>query len=155
PAHLPKASTANHPTLKPEASARQRIDAMLEEAGWVVQNPKLVNLAAGRGIAVREFPLRGGYGKADYLLFVDGQPVGVVEAKKEGETLSGVEVQAEKYSLGLPVYLAPPVRPLPFLYQTTGVETRFTNGLDPKPRSRRVFTFHRPDTLAGWMQAPA
>src|SRR5947209_6517312 len=69
--------------------------------------------------------------------------------------LSSVEVQAEKYSVGFPNHLAPPVRPLPFLYQSTGVETRFTNGLEPKPRSRRVFAFHRPETLAGWIQAPA
>lgn len=139
--------------MKPEATARQRIDATLQEAGWILQDPKLVNLAAGRGVAVREFPLKSGHGAADYLLFVDGQPVGVVEAKKEGETLSSVEVQAEKYSVGLPTHLAPPVRPLPFLYQSTGVETRFTNSLDPKPRSRGVFAFHRPETLVDWLLA--
>ncbi len=140
--------------VKPEAAARQRIDATLMASGWTVQDRKQVNLAATRGVAVREFPLKGGYGAADYLLFVDGLPVGVVEAKREGQTLSGVEVQAEKYSLGLSAHLAPPVRPLPFLYQSTGVETRFTSGLDPKPRGRRVFAFHRPETLAGWLQAP-
>ncbi|HUZ02440.1 MAG TPA: type I restriction-modification enzyme R subunit C-terminal domain-containing protein, partial [Thermomicrobiaceae bacterium] len=75
------------------------------------------------------------------------------EAKPEGTTLTGVELQAEKYSAGLPDYVPAPVRPLPFLYQSTGVETRFTNGLDPEPKSRRVFAFHRPETLAGWIDS--
>jgi type I restriction enzyme R subunit len=85
------------------------------------------------------------------MLYVDGKAVGVVEAKPVGATLTGVEPQAERYSRGLPADLPAHVRPLPFLYQSTGVETRFTNLLDPEPRSRRVFTFHRPETLAEWV----
>ncbi len=135
----------------PEEVARENIDAALDHAGWVVQDPGTVNLAAGRGIAVREFPLQRGFGFADYLLYVDGQAIGVVEAKKEGETLIGVEVQTEKYSVGLPAHVPAPFRPLPFIYQSTGIETRFTNCLDPDPRSRRVFHFHRPETLAAWI----
>ena len=64
---------------------------------------------------------------------------------------TGVETQSEKYSAGLPETLPAHQRPLPFLYQTTGVETRFTNWLDPDPRSRRVQHFHRPETLAAWL----
>ena len=79
----------------------------------------------------------------------------IIEAKKEGVTLIGVEVQAEKYSKGLPTDLPAHIRPLPFLYQSTGVETRFTNGLDPQPRSRPVFSFHRPETLAALIPEPA
>jgi type I restriction enzyme R subunit len=75
----------------PEAVARLSIDAALEAAGWVLQDVSAINLYAGRGIAVREFPLKSSYGFADYLLFVDGEAVGEVEAKKEGETLTGVE----------------------------------------------------------------
>src|SRR5207244_10036415 len=71
--------------------------------------------------------------------------------KREGETLTGVEVQAEKYAAGLPDVIPAPYRPLPFLYQSTGIETRFTNTFDPHPRSRRVFQFHKPETLAGWL----
>jgi type I restriction enzyme R subunit len=92
-----------------------------------------------------------GHGFADYLLYVDGKAAGIIEAKKEGVTLIGVEVQAEKYSKGLPTDLPAYIRPLPFLYQSTGVETRFTNGLDPQPRSRQTFAFHKPDTLAEWI----
>src|SRR6202035_4292985 len=110
---------------------------------WHVQDISAVNLHAGRGIAVREFPLRSGHGYADYLLYVDGKAVGVVEAKREGSTLTGVEVQAEKYATGLPDAIPAPYRPLPFLYQSTGTETRFTNTFDPQPRSRHVFHFHK------------
>jgi len=134
--------------VKPEDAARQRIDDALALAGWVVQDAKAVNIHAARGVAIREFLLKPDHGSADYLLYVGGDAVGVVEAKKEGETLTGVEVQSEKYSVGLPDYVPAPLQPLPFLYQSTGTETRFTSLLDPKPRSREVFSFHRPETFA-------
>ena len=139
----------------PEDKARETIDSVLEKAGWKVQDTKAANLGAGRGVALRNFPLASGHGFADYLLYVDGRAAGIVEAKKEGVTLIGVEVQAEKYSKGLPSDLPASIRPLPFLYQSTGVETRFTNGLDPQPRSRPVFSFHRPDTLAALISQPS
>jgi type I restriction enzyme R subunit len=137
----------------PEDRARQNIDAALVASGWAVQDRAELNLSAGRGVAVREFPLVGGLGYADYLLFVDGHAVGVLEAKPEGHTLSGVELQADKYTRGLPETLDTPVRPLPFVYLSTGVETRFANLLDPEPRSRRLFQVHRPGTLAEWLGA--
>ena len=137
----------------PEAEARKQIDKMLERSGWWVQDVASANLFASSGVAVREFPLETGHGEADYLLYVDGKAAGVVEAKKVGVTLTGVEVQTEKYSTGLPKDLPAYVRPLPFLYQSTGVETRFTNLLDPDPRSRSVYTFHRPETLREWLSA--
>jgi type I restriction enzyme R subunit len=139
-------------SANPEAAARVAIDAMLVAAGWIVQDMKTVNLHAGRGVAVREFPLKAGHGFADYLLFVDGEGIGVLEAKKEGTTLTGVEIQAEKYAVGHPDTLPAPIRPLPFCYQSTGVETRFTNLLDPDPRSRGIFAVHQPATLAEWVR---
>jgi len=137
----------------PEFLARQTIDAALVAAGWLVQDVAQVNLSAGRGVAVREFPLKTGHGFADYLLFVNGKATGVVEAKPEGTTLTGVEIQTQKYSVGVPNTIPAAMRPLPFLYESTGVETRFTNELDPAPRSRPVFSFHRPETLADWLTA--
>ena len=134
-----------------EAKARLNIDNMLGQSGWVVQDRGGMNLYEGLGVAVREFVLKTGHGTADYLLFVDGQPVGVVEAKPEGHSLIGVETQSGKYSTGLPNNLYAPIKPLPFLYESTGAETRFTNLLDPEPRSRWVFSFHRPETFAGWL----
>src|SRR5437870_4022640 len=136
----------------PEARARGHIDERLRAAGWVAQARAELNLSAGRGVAVREFALRTGF--ADYLLFVERKAIGAVEAKAEGTPLSGIESQSAKYGAGLPD--VPPAwrKPLPFLYESTGVETYFTNGLDPEPRSRRVFSFHRPETLAAWVREP-
>jgi type I restriction enzyme R subunit len=138
--------------LSPEDKARVEIDRMLEAAGWVVQDYSAVNLAAGPGVAVREFVLAPGHGRADYLLFVDGSAVGALEAKKEGETLTGVAWQTDKYIDGIPQDMPKTLEgALPFVYQSTGTETRFTNTLDPEPTSRDVFWFHRPETLSGWL----
>ena len=116
----------------------------------MVQSQDKLNLTRAAGVAVREFTLEKPHGRVDYLLFVNGQPAGVIEAKPEGTTLTEVEHQSGKYVEGLPAWMKPPVYPLPFIYESTGAETRFTNGYDPEARSRRVFTFHRPETLAEW-----
>src|SRR5438552_3961850 len=134
----------------PEEHAREQIEDQLVRAGWAIQHASAIDLIARRGIAVCEFPLMKGHGTADYLLYGDRRVLGVIEAKPEGDTLAGVEVQTEKYSAGLPSALPAWRRPLPFLYQSTGVETHFTNTLDPDPRSRPVFAFHRPETLIAW-----
>ena len=131
-----------------EQQARVTIDHLLKQAGWYLCDASEANIHAYRGVAVREFPLQSGHGFADYLLYVDGAAAGVIEAKKEGHTLSGVEIQADKYAQGLPEALPAWQRPLPFAYQSTGMETRFTNSLDPYPRARPVFAFHRPEQLA-------
>ena len=139
--NLSDAGTFPQPTMtpaKPEEIAREEIDAQLASSGWVVQDMADLNLSAASGVAAREYPMARGYGFADYLLFVDGQAVGALEAKKVGHTLTGVEGQALKYGEGVPRELDVPARPLPFLYVSTGVETKFTNGLDPEPRSRRI-----------------
>jgi type I restriction enzyme R subunit len=133
----------------PEARARQNIDSQLTACGWAVQDRLAMNLYAGRGVAVREFPLDTGY--ADYLLFVDRGAVGVVEAKAEGFPLAAVSEQAAVYATGLPAHIPHVSLPLPFLYESTGVETFFRDNRDPQPRSRHTFAFHRPETLADWL----
>ena len=138
--------------MLPEQKARLTIDALLQQAGWHVCNMADANIHASRGVALREFPLNPGYGFADYLLYIDGKAAGVIEVKKEGATLTGVEVQSARYAQGLPASLPAWVRPLPFSYESTGIETHFTNGLDPAPRARAVFAFHRPDTLAAFLK---
>ncbi len=135
----------------PEQLARRQIDAMLLAAGWDVQDRSAMNLGAAPGVAIREFQTHAG--PADYLLFLGNLLVGVVEAKKAGVTLSSVEAQTLAYAERAPKPLQVPVRPLPFLYESTGVETWFTNGLDPDPTARRVFSFHRPETLGVWLDA--
>lgn len=135
----------------PEARAREKIDALLAESGWIVQDRDDMNLTAGDGVAVREFKLEKGHGFVDFLLFVDGYAVGVVEAKPAGYPLTGVEFQAGKYVRGLPASLSAPRKPLPFAYISTGEVTVFINMLDPHPRTRAIFTFHRPETLREWL----
>ena len=141
------------PELTPEQLARQQIDAQLVACGWVVQDYKQFNPSAGRGIALREAPLKSG--TCDYLLLVDRKAVGVAEAKKQGTLLSGVAEQSGHYAENLPDFIQS-IAPgsLPFLYESTGVETFFRDERDPEPRSRRVFSFHRPETLAAWLTEP-
>lgn len=131
--------------MTPEQEARESIDARLASSGWIVQTYKEMNLGAGRGLAVTEFP--GAHGPADYLLYVDGKALGVVEAKPVGHTLTGVEGQSAAYAEGLAEKLPAWRRPLPFQYETTGEVTQFTNWMDPHARSRNLFQFHRPETL--------
>ena len=142
----------------PEALAREIIDQKLTAAGWIVQDFKALNLGAGAGVAVREFqtspstmgksgpPLR-----ADYVLFVDRVAVGVVEAKPEGTTLRGVFEQSARYMTNFPEQIPHVELPLPFSYESTGTETLFVDLRDPDYRSRRVFSFHRPETLKEWI----
>ena len=136
--------------MDPEDKARIGIDKMLENSGWIIQDYGELNLGAGLGVAVREFPISKD--NPDYALFIDRQPVGVVEAKKVGWTLTGVTTQSEKYIDGLAEKFPNAIRKPPFSYETTGVETLFADRRDPKYRSRQVFTFHRPEVLAEWLK---
>jgi type I restriction enzyme R subunit len=85
-------------SLTPEAEARQNIDALLTAAGWAVQDSDAYDPRAGRGIALREMSLKTGF--ADYLMIVDRQAVGVVEAKAAGATLAGVDLLAAPEQFG-------------------------------------------------------
>ncbi|MDP2029895.1 MAG: type I restriction-modification enzyme R subunit C-terminal domain-containing protein [Thiobacillus sp.] len=134
----------------PEQKARDTIDALLTQAGWIVQSAKKIDLNVGRGQAVREY--QTDVGPADYVLFVDKKAVGVIEAKREeeGQRLTAHEAQTEGYATAR-LKWGNNQTPLPFLYESTGILTRFTDGRDPKPRSREVFSFHRPETLKEWL----
>ncbi|MEV0714037.1 DEAD/DEAH box helicase family protein [Asanoa sp. NPDC050611] len=137
-----------------EVQARRVIDSMLGQAGWLVQDMGELNPMAGRGVAVREFRLASG--PADYVLYVNGKIVGVIEAKREGETLTAAQKQNARYAEGVLKEHSLAVwrksEPLAFRYATTGTETVFLNRLDPSARTREVFSFHRPETVAGWMR---
>src|SRR6266576_6485921 len=135
----------------PEELAREKIDKLLNECGWIIQDRDTINLSASRGVAIREALLKD-RDEVDYLLFVNGKAIGTVEAKPEGFTLTGVEEQSGKYGKGL-LDIYPKWRePLPFAYESTGIETQFTNRLDPDPKSRNVFAFHRPETLLEYLE---
>ncbi len=132
-------------SLTPEQEARKEIDKKLEQAGWAVQDYTKIDFKAGRGVAVREYPTDTG--PADYMLFVDKKPIGVIEAKREdeGHRISKVEEQSVRYATGKVKHFGKV--DIPFLYESNGQITQFTDRRDPKPRAREVFSFHRPETL--------
>ena len=132
--------------MTPEQQSRRNIDKMLEAAGWHIQNHAGHNTSTALGVAVREYPLRADQ-RADYLLFINGIAVGVIEAKPEGTTPSGALQQAERYRASLPDNLRTLDR-FPFSYASTGVETYFRDIRDPNSRSRPIFTFHTPEVLS-------
>jgi len=133
----------------PEQIARDHIDELLRQSGWKVQSVNKIDLNDGIGQAVREY--QTDVGPADYVLFVHKKAVGVIEAKREeeGQRLTIHESQTEAYAAAKLKWVNNKV-PLPFLYESTGVITRFTDQRDPKPRSHEVFTLHRPETLHEW-----
>lgn len=137
----------------PEQIARDQIDAKLAEAGWHVQDKDKIDFNAGQGIAVREYPTD--IGPADYVLFVDRRAVGVIEAKadKSGQNITTVEEQAEAYAAANLKWVENKER-LRFVYENTGIITRFTDTRDPSPRSREVFTFQRPEAMAECLSKP-
>lgn len=134
----------------PEQIARDHIDKQLVACGWIIQDIKKINLHAGIGVAIREY--QTDVGPADYVLFVDGKPCGVVEAKKEDEgfRLNVYEDQTEGYAAAKLKHLNN--EPLPYAYISTGEITRFTDFIDPKPRVRELFCFHRPETFRDWIK---
>lgn len=134
----------------PEQIDRDKIDAMLIKAGWDVQSKNEVDLFAKKGVAVREYQTESGF--ADYVLFVDRKPVGIIEAKKkeEGHRLIAAEEQSQGYAKSKLKYHEN--QALYFVYESTGTITRFTDNRDPKPRGRNIFSFHRSETIAEWLK---
>jgi type I restriction enzyme, R subunit len=134
----------------PEQIARDQIDKQLAACGWSVQDKKKLNLSESLGVAVREYQTT--VGPADYLLFVDKKPAGVIEAKRkdEGFRLTQVEDQSLDYAKAKLKYLNNDS--LPFVYESTGELIRFTDYRDQKPRSRPVFSFHKPETFREWLK---
>ncbi|MCK3683984.1 DEAD/DEAH box helicase family protein [Maribellus sp. YY47] len=138
------------PNQNPEQIARDHIDRQLVACGWTIQDIKKINLHAGIGVAIREYLTD--VGPADYVLFVDGKPCGIIEAKREDEgfRLNVHEDQTEGYAIAKLKHLNN--EPLPYVYLSTGEITRFTDFTDLKPRARELFCFHRPETLRDWIK---
>ena len=138
--------------MTPEQEARVVIDEKLEQSGWVVQNVAQLNLGAALGVAVREFPTSTG--PVDYALFIDGDPVGVIEAKKSsvGENITVVEEQSVRYATSSFKWINREYT-IRFAYEATDKLIKFTDYKDIKYRSRRVFSFHRPEYLESLLQA--
>jgi len=136
------------PTDKDETQTREEIDVKPIQAGWAIQGKQCLNLYEKLGVAVREMDTDTG--PADYMLFIDGKAVGIIEVKREGADLGGVAEQSARYAASKVNYVERWLlndQPLPFLYQLTNHEIGFRDERDPHPRSRFVFHFHKPETL--------
>lgn len=139
--------------LTPEERARQTIDKKLEQSGWVVQDMNALNISANVGVAVREFPTDTG--PADYALFVDGEPVGIIEAKKStaAQNITTVEEQSSRYAHSKLKYINADYN-IRFVYEATDKLIRFTDYKDINYRSRKVFSFHQPESLRLLLSQP-
>ena len=139
--------------MTPEEKARLIIDENLCQSGWIIQDMNCLNLAVSLGVAVREFPTSTG--EVDYALFIDGQPVGVVEAKREeaGQSITDVEIQSGRYANSTFKWVKEDYT-IRFAYEATDKLIRFTDYKDIKYRSRTVFSFHRPETLQDLLKQP-
>ena len=138
--------------MTPEQKAREAIDQRLTQSGWILQDMRQLNPMAGPGVAVREFPTSTG--PVDYALFVDGTPVGVVEAKadEKGQDITTVEGQSSRYA-GSTFKWVKTGYTIRFAYEATSKLTRFTDYADQKYRSRPIFSFHRPESLRALLKA--
>ena len=139
--------------MTPEEKARCVIDDKLRQSGWVIQDLNKLNLLVSLGVAIREFPTSTG--EVDYALFVDGRPVGIVEAKRSeaGQSITDVEVQSGRYAKSSFKWVKNDYA-IRFVYEATDKLIRFTDYEDIKYRSRTVFSFHRPETLLEWICQP-
>lgn len=138
--------------MTPEAKARREIDRRLIQSGWTIQDLGSMNLGTAIAVAVREYPTDTG--PADYVLFVDRKPVGIIEAKAAATILTFVEEQTARYAASKLKWFIDH-KPLPFLFESTGAVTRFTDTRDPAPCSREIFQFFRPETLKAWIDEGA
>ena len=91
-----------------EAATRRIIDAQLRAAGWEVDSETLTEQRGarpqkGKNRAIAEWRVGPGGAasdRADYVLFVGLEALGVVEAKRKRKDVSQALVQAERYSRG-------------------------------------------------------
>lgn len=112
--------------MTPEEIARRHIDSLLKDAGWkIVSRDQFSPVLSA--VAVEEGLLRGNL-EADYLLFLDGKAIGVLEAKKEGTDLLAVAAtQAENYTRKLFNWYSTWFDKLPVVYLSNGRELLFRN----------------------------
>ena len=139
--------------MTPEQEARTVIDEKLIQSGWTLQNVSQLNILTSLGVAVREFPTSTG--PVDYAFFIDGEPVGVIEAKRStaGENITVVEEQSARYANSTFKWINRDYS-IRFAYEATDKLIKFTDYKDIKYRSRKVFSFHRPEHLQSLLAAP-
>lgn len=120
--------------LLPEQKARVYIDKFLEDAGWTVVNRDEFVPEAINAQAVRENILKGNK-EADYILYLAGKAIGVLEAKRKENHL-GTEVaeQAQTYGNILPDWVQTWKNPLPFIFLSNGSILLFKDMHEKEPK---------------------
>ncbi len=150
------AEAATRVTLKARAAllkAEWRVADLLTEAGWTVRDDSSAShQLLARGIAVRGTAQSDEAAGPNFVLCVDGRPVGAVEVRPHGGDMRAA--MARTRGTGTPA-TASAERRMPYAYATDGVRVLFRNGDDPEPRPREVFTFHQPETVARWLREAA
>ena len=133
--------------MKPEEKARLIIDKKLANAGWqVVDRDDYTPTVSA--VAVREGLLKGNL-EADYLLFLNGKAIGVIEAKKENTVLSDVVAeQAEKYARKLLNWYPCWQNPLPLVYLSNGKELLFRDIRETRSKYQPLLRIHTPREMA-------
>ena len=136
--------------MHPEEKARLIIDEKLVQSGYIVQDFSELDLSAGLGVVVREYATSSG--PADYLIFIDKKPVGIIEAKAhdKGALLLSTAEQTKRYAESKLKYIKGSVD-IRFAYEATDVLTYFCDYHDEEYSSREVFSFHQPEQLKAWI----
>ena len=132
--------------MLPEELARVKIDKQLNNAGWdiIARNEYLPNST----VAVKEALMKENT-ESDYLLFVDGKAIAVVEAKKEANNLGAdVAAQAEFYSANPQSWYALWIDGMiPLVYLANGNKIYFKNMLVPDSDYEELSAMHSPKKM--------
>jgi type I restriction enzyme, R subunit len=131
-----------------KVTRKKRIDANLKNLGWnIVPYETGLNTSTLTQHAVEEYPTSNG--PADYALFVNGQLLGIVEAKKYGIGAQNVLEQAKRYARGVVhsigrwgEYM------VPFLFSSSGEQVYFLDVRQPQNLSRSLQDFYSPHALS-------
>lgn len=132
--------------LLPEEKARKKIDMMLKKAGWSIV-PRDQYSPGVSAVAIEEGILKGNL-EADYLLFLEGKAIGVLEAKKESVSLDDIVAnQAENYTHKLLSMYQYWENPLPLIYLSNGKELLFKNAKIPESTYQKLDAMHTPKEM--------
>ena len=132
--------------LLPEEKARKKIDMLLKKAGWSIV-PRDQYSPGVSAVAIEEGILKGNL-EADYLLFLEGKAIGVLEAKKESVSLDDIVAnQAENYTHKLLPMYQYWENPLPLIYLSNGKELLFKNAKIPGSTYQKLDAMHTPKEM--------
>ncbi len=133
--------------MTPEQIAREKIDRMFAEAGWTVVDRDHYSPEIS-AVAVEEGLMKGNC-EADYLLFINGKAVGILEAKRQevDVTASIVAEQAESYARSVPDWCQAWQNPLPLTYVSNGKDLFYRDLRNPNGYYEPLKKIHTPKEI--------